>query len=191
MHQHLCAQRKFSNTGSHTIVWTFRNTAHWVALPLPWLCLTWVRRPKLSGHTEILHTLIGMGSAALMAAVTYLGKAFQISCKGQWSTKTKPKKSRFNPEPWHKVSFVVSGLASSTHLCLRILSVVSGLANSMQTVWESSVVSWLANSIQTLSENPPCCFRTSKFYPNSKNSLCCFRASKFYANSENPLLFHG
>ena len=29
----------------------------------------------LLGHTEILHTLIGMGSAALEAAVAYPGKA--------------------------------------------------------------------------------------------------------------------
>ena len=37
--------------------------------------------------TQIMHTLIGMGSAALAAAVPYPGKATRISCKGQRSTK--------------------------------------------------------------------------------------------------------
>ena len=46
---------KVPNTGSHTIVW----------------------------YTGILHALIGMGSTALAAAVSYLGKVIQISCKGQ------------------------------------------------------------------------------------------------------------
>ena len=34
-------------------------------------------------------TLLGIGSAALAAAVTYPGKATRISGKGQWSTQTK------------------------------------------------------------------------------------------------------
>ena len=40
----------------------------------------------LLGHMEILHTPIGMGSAALVAAVPYPGKVTGISCKGQRST---------------------------------------------------------------------------------------------------------
>ena len=40
----------------------------------------------LFGHTKIQHTLIGMGSAALAAAVPYPGKATRISCKAQIST---------------------------------------------------------------------------------------------------------
>ena len=43
----------------------------------------------LSGHTEILHTPIGMSSTALAAAVPYPGKAIRISRKGPCSTKTK------------------------------------------------------------------------------------------------------
>ena len=39
------------------------------------------------GHTKIPHTLTGMGSAALAAAVLYPGKATRISHKGQRSTK--------------------------------------------------------------------------------------------------------
>ena len=35
----------------------------------------------LFGHNEILQTLIRMGSAALVAAVPYPGKATQISCE--------------------------------------------------------------------------------------------------------------
>ena len=44
----------------------------------------------LFGHTKILHTPIGMGSAALAAALLYHGKATRISRKGQ-STKKKKK----------------------------------------------------------------------------------------------------
>ena len=47
MHQHLCAHQK-----SQTLAAT-----------------------PVSGHTKVLHTLIGMGSAALAAAVPYPGKA--------------------------------------------------------------------------------------------------------------------
>ena len=36
-----------------------------------------------SGHSKILHTLIGKGSAALAAAVPYPGKATRISREGQ------------------------------------------------------------------------------------------------------------
>ena len=50
------------NTGSHTIVRT---------------------------HTKIQHTLIGMGSAALAAAVLYLGKATQ---RPSWDNELLPKK---------------------------------------------------------------------------------------------------
>ena len=43
----------------------------------------------LFGHTKILQTLIGMGSAALAAAVPYPGKATRIARRGQESTKKK------------------------------------------------------------------------------------------------------
>ena len=46
------------------------------------LIQTWAAVP-LFRHRQILHTLIGMGSAALAAAMLYLGKATQISRKGQ------------------------------------------------------------------------------------------------------------
>ena len=41
----------------------------------------------LFGDTKILHTLIGMGSAALAAAVLYPGKATLIFRKGQRYTR--------------------------------------------------------------------------------------------------------
>ena len=47
----------------------------------------------LFGHTKILHTPIGMGSAALAAALLYHGKATRISRKGQ-STKKKQEKKK-------------------------------------------------------------------------------------------------
>ena len=40
----------------------------------------------LFGHTKTLHTLTGMGSTVLVAAVPYPGKAIWISHKGQWIT---------------------------------------------------------------------------------------------------------
>ena len=46
---------------------------------------TWAAVP-LFRHRQILHTLIGMGRAALAAAMLYLGKVTQISCKGQRSS---------------------------------------------------------------------------------------------------------
>ena len=49
----------------------------------------------LFGHTKILHTLIGMGSAALAAAVPYPGKATRISRKEQRSTKYVHNKNLF------------------------------------------------------------------------------------------------
>ena len=39
----------------------------------------------IAGHMKMLHTRIGVGSAALSAAVPYPGKATQISHKGQRS----------------------------------------------------------------------------------------------------------
>ena len=36
------------------------------------------------GHMKIPQTLIGMGRAALVAAVLYLDKVIRISCKGQF-----------------------------------------------------------------------------------------------------------
>ena len=40
----------------------------------------------LFGHTKILHTLVGMGSAALAAAAPYPGKTSRILREGQTST---------------------------------------------------------------------------------------------------------
>ena len=40
----------------------------------------------LFGHTTILHTLIGMGSAALAADASYSSKTIRISCTGQCNT---------------------------------------------------------------------------------------------------------
>ena len=39
---------------------------------------------QLFGHMKTLHTLMGMGSAALAATAPYTGKAIQISCMGQF-----------------------------------------------------------------------------------------------------------
>ena len=50
---------------------------------------------------ETLHTLIGVGSAALAADVPYPGKAIQISHKGQWSTL---KKKCFNTQFKKKIN---------------------------------------------------------------------------------------
>ena len=58
---------------------------------LPVQTLLWCPAVQLSGHTEILHTLIGMGSTALVAAVPYPGKASWISCMGQGSIKKQNK----------------------------------------------------------------------------------------------------
>jgi len=49
---------KIPNIGSHTIVWKHEKT--------------------------LMHTLIGMGGIALVATVSYPGKATRISRKGQW-----------------------------------------------------------------------------------------------------------
>ena len=43
----------------------------------------------LFGHIQILHTLIGMGSAVLVAAVPYPGKAIPIVNDNKKSTKIK------------------------------------------------------------------------------------------------------
>ena len=48
----------------------------------------------LFGHTKILHTLIGMGSTALAAAVSHQGKATRIFRKGPGSIKKKKKKKK-------------------------------------------------------------------------------------------------
>ena len=40
-------------------------------------------------HTKIQHTLVRMGSAALVAAMSYTGKLTWFSHKGQWSMKNK------------------------------------------------------------------------------------------------------
>ena len=44
------------------------------------------RQPCCCRHTKILHTLIGMGSAALAAALPYPGTATRITHKGRRST---------------------------------------------------------------------------------------------------------
>ena len=46
----------------------------------------------MNGQSEILHTLIGMGSAALAAAVFHPGKATRVSHKGQRGTNTNKQK---------------------------------------------------------------------------------------------------
>ena len=46
----------------------------------------------MNGQREILQTLIGMGSAALAAAVFHPGKATRVSHKGQRGTKTNKQK---------------------------------------------------------------------------------------------------
>ena len=54
-----------------------------------------VKKPKhrqplpLLVYTNVLHTLVGMGSAALVAALPYPCKAIRISRKGKSSTKKK------------------------------------------------------------------------------------------------------
>ena len=46
-------------------------------------------------HTKILYTLIGVGSAALIAAaMPNPGKSTRNSCKGQWSTKIKSRRNK-------------------------------------------------------------------------------------------------
>ena len=62
----------------------------------------------LSGHTKTLHTLIEMGSAALGAAVSYLGKPTKISRKGQGST-LKKKKKKFLKENGRRIWGKMSG----------------------------------------------------------------------------------
>ena len=48
----------------------------------------------LSGHRKILHTLVGMGSADLAAAVLYPSKVTLKSHEGQKSTLKKGEKNR-------------------------------------------------------------------------------------------------
>ena len=61
---------------------------------LPVQTLLWCPAVQLFGHTEILHTLIGMGNTALAAAVPYPGKASWISCMGQGSIKKQKTKQK-------------------------------------------------------------------------------------------------
>ena len=69
----------------------------------------------LFGHTKILHTLIGMGSSALAAAVSYPGKATWISCMGQRNTTRKQQQqqqqkklhSKTSTETWLLLSFTL------------------------------------------------------------------------------------
>ena len=53
-------------------------------------------QPYHCPDTKILHTPIGMGSAALVAAVPYPGKVTWFSCKGPWSIKKKTQKTNNN-----------------------------------------------------------------------------------------------
>ena len=50
------------------------------------------------GHTKILHTLIGMGSAALAAAVPRPGKATRISRKRQRRRRRRRRKEKKKEE---------------------------------------------------------------------------------------------
>ena len=52
----------------------------------------------LFGHMEIQHTLIGMGSAALVAAAPFSGKVTQISLREQWNIKEEEEKKRKKDE---------------------------------------------------------------------------------------------
>ena len=47
------------------------------------------------GYTQMQHTLIGMGSAALMPAVPYLGKVTQISFQGKGTKNIKVSKGYY------------------------------------------------------------------------------------------------
>ena len=52
----------------------------------------------LFGHMEIQHTLIGTGSAALVAAAPCSGKVTQISLREQWNIKKEEKKKKGKEE---------------------------------------------------------------------------------------------
>ena len=89
-----CATRNFSSSQLSVQVDSFTAS---VQSPCAIACLNICARVKnfkhwqpyipLSGHTEMLHTLIGTGGAALVAAVPCPGEEIRISRKGQWSTK--------------------------------------------------------------------------------------------------------
>ena len=69
----------------------------------------------LLGHLNILHTLIGMGSAALAAAVPYPAKMTQIPHKGQWSHKNEEEKKAYRY--FFCTLLVVFKLHTHTHTC--------------------------------------------------------------------------
>ena len=50
--------------------------------------------PNTGSRRNTIHTLIGMGSTALVAAVPYPGKVTQISHKGQRSNRKKKEKKK-------------------------------------------------------------------------------------------------
>ena len=52
------------------------------------------------GHREILHTLIGMGSAALAAAMSYLSKGTRFSSRAQYNEVLKKEKKRRRVMGW-------------------------------------------------------------------------------------------
>ena len=84
-HSPLCAAACISN---HVHI---KNPKHWQ----PYHCM----------DTQILHTQIGMGSAALAAAVPYPGMMTQIPRKGQWSTKNRKKKRATFDKFWtHRIN---------------------------------------------------------------------------------------
>ena len=58
-----------------------KNLKHWQS----YHCLD-TRMWEGTSRSKILHTLVGMGSAALATAVPYPGMATSVSCKGQRST---------------------------------------------------------------------------------------------------------
>ena len=81
------------------------------------------------GHMKILHTLIGMGSTARVAAVPYPGKATKISHKGQRSTK----------KLFTVFGYAIEGaLLISAHLSAEISPkshIVSTQLKNLQKVW--------------------------------------------------------
>ena len=69
----------------------------------------------LSGHRKMQHTLVGMGSAALAAAVPCPGKATRISRKGQ--KKSTKKIYFFNSRFMFLNIFIELTFHTSGHLC--------------------------------------------------------------------------
>ena len=75
-----------------------------------------------NGCMEIQHTLIGMDSTALAAAVPYPVKVTQISCKRQWST-NKIKNKLIKAEGWGQFMQVVCPTKDEVRVRCMLLSV--------------------------------------------------------------------